>query len=156
MAETVLKEESIEAVSDLRGQQSSLTSRVSRAGLCPEDLIAIVDTREQTALNLAPLQTVSGTLATGDCSLHGLEHVIAIERKSLADLITCIGPQRRRFDREVRRLLAYLVRALVVEAAWSDLELGDWRGQVTPAAAVGSSLGWVAAGLPVLMAGDQY
>lgn len=126
-----------------------------RAELCPEDLTAIVDTREQAPLNLAPLQTVSGALPTGDYSLRGLEHVIAIERKSLADLITCIGPRRRRFDREVRRLLAYPARALVVEAAWSDLELGDWRGQITPAAAVGSCLGWIAAGLPVVMAGDH-
>jgi len=125
------------------------------AALRPEELTAIVDTRERAPLDLAPLQTVSAALPTGDYSLRGLEHVVAVERKGLTDLITCVGPQRRRFEREVRRLLAYPVRALVVEAEWSDLELGHWRGQVTPAAAVGSCLGWVAAGLPVLMAGDH-
>jgi hypothetical protein len=35
-----------------------------------------------------------------------LEHVVAIERKSLGDLIGCIGVERERFDRVVQRLLA--------------------------------------------------
>jgi hypothetical protein len=35
------------------------------------------------------------------------------------------------------------------------LERGDWRSQVTPTAAVGSVLGWVAMGLPIIMAGDH-
>lgn len=53
------------------------------------------------------------------------------------------------------RLLAYPVRALVIEASWADLERGDWRSKVTSAAAIGSVLGWIAAGVPVVMAGDH-
>ena len=85
----------------------------------------------------------------------GLERVVAVERKSLGDLLACIGQERDRFDREVQRLLAYPTRALVIEATWPDLEQGEWRSQVTPQAAVGSVLGWVAMGLPVVMAGDH-
>ncbi len=126
-----------------------------RAELKPEQVTAVIDTREQMPLNLAPLQTVAGTLTTGDYSVRGLEAVAAIERKSLSDLLSCVGSDRQRFDREVMRLLAYPVRALVVEASWPDLEQGEWRSKVTPAAAVGSVLGWIAAGLPVVMAGTH-
>jgi len=125
------------------------------AELKPEAVTAIVDTREQRPLDLAPLATEAGTLTTGDYSVKGLEAIVAVERKSLGDLLSCIGTERERFEREVQRLLAYPVRALVVEATWPAIEAGGWRSKVTPAAAVGSLLGWVAAGLPVVMAGDH-
>ncbi len=125
------------------------------AELKPEAVTAIVDTREQLPLDLTPLHTVAGTLSTGDYSVQGLEHVVAIERKSLPDLLGCVGQHRERFDREVQRLLAYPTRAIVVEATWADLEAGEWRSQVTPAAAIGSVLGWIAQGVPVVMCGDH-
>jgi DNA excision repair protein ERCC-4 len=125
------------------------------AELRPEQVVAIIDTREQLPLDLAPLAVEAGTLATGDYSVKGLVDVVAIERKSLADLLGCIGQERERFDREVMRMLAYPCRAIVVEAAWADLEAGGWRSRVTPAAAVGSCLGWIAAGVPMIMAGDH-
>ena len=123
--------------------------------LKPEQITAIVDTREQTPLDLAPLTVEVGTLPTGDYSVKGLVNVIAIERKSLTDLLGCIGQDRERFDREVMRLLAYPVRAIVIEATWQEVEAGQWRSKITPAAAVGSLLGWIAAGVPVVMTGDH-
>jgi uncharacterized protein (DUF433 family) len=60
----------------------------------PEQLIAVIDTREQGPLNLSPLRTVRRTLLTGDYSVRGLESVVAVERKSLADLVACTGLQR--------------------------------------------------------------
>ena len=125
------------------------------ADIKPEQVTVIVDSREQHPLDLHPLTTVAGTLTTGDYSVAGLEHHIAIERKSLPDLLGCVGTSRERFDREVQRLLAYPVRALVVEATWSDIEAGEWRSRITPAAAMGSLLGWMTSGLPVIMAGDH-
>jgi ERCC4-type nuclease len=121
----------------------------------PEQLIVLVDTREQQPLDLSPLQMETASLPTGDYSLRGLESVIAIERKSLPDLLACVGGQRRRFDREVQRLLAYPVRLLVVEATWQQIEAGQWRGKVRTSAVTASILGWMAAGLPVLLAGDR-
>ncbi len=121
----------------------------------PEALVAIVDTREQTPVNLSPLQSIRGTLATGDYSLVGLDSVVAIERKSLGDLLGCIGGSRERFEREIRRLLAYPARGVVVECSWSDIQRGGWRSEVTPAAAVGSILGWQLAGVPFLFVGDH-
>ena len=63
----------------------------------------------------------------------------AVERKSEDDLLCCIGTERARFDREVSRLLAFPVRALVVESTWERIEAGEWRSKITPAAAMGSS-----------------
>jgi len=120
-----------------------------------EQVTTIVDTREQTPLDLAPLQTTAGTLPTGDYSVLGLESIIAIERKSLGDMLACIGGERERFDREVQRLLAYPVRALVIESTWQEFEAGGWRSKVKPTSAIGSLLGWSALGLPVVMAGTH-
>ena len=125
------------------------------AELKPEQVTAVIDTREQIPLGLSPLRTVRDTLVTGDYSVRGLEHVVAIERKSLPDLLGCVGTARERFEREVQRLLAYPVRALVVEGSWLDVEHGEWRTRVTPAAVIGSLLGWIAARLPVVIAGDH-
>jgi ERCC4-type nuclease len=118
-------------------------------------LVAVIDSREQRPLDLSPLRTRVGALATGDYSLRGLESVIAVERKGLADLLACVGQERERFHREVLRLLAYPVRALVIESTWPEIERGRWRSKINPSAALGSILNWVAMGLPVVMASDH-
>ena len=130
------------------------------AKLDPSQVVCIIDSREQNALNLEPLTSVTSTLPTGDYSIRGLEHVVAIERKSLDDLVGCVGRDRERFEREVQRLLAYPVRILVVESSWEAIESHEpinpqWRGKVTREAVLGSLMGWQAAGLSVHMAGDH-
>lgn len=125
------------------------------AKLDPSAVIAIVDSREQNPLDLAPLQVAVDGLDTGDYSIRGLEHVVRVERKSLPDLVACVGRERERFDREVMRLLAYPVRVLVVETTWPELELGQWRGKVTPDQVIGSLLGWQGHGLAVHCVGDH-
>ena len=120
--------------------------------ISPKQITAVIDTREQRPLDLAPLQTERAALATGDYALGGgLEHLAAIERKSLPDLLACVGRDRGRFDREVQRLLAYPVRALVVESSWAAIEMGQWRSKLKSSCVIGSLLGWQAKGLPVLM-----
>jgi DNA excision repair protein ERCC-4 len=123
---------------------------MSHKDLRPEDLIALIDTREQAPLNLAPLRVEKATLQAGDYSVKGLSNEIAIERKSLPDMIMCVGRERERFEREIQRLLAYETRAIVVEATWSQLQMPNWRGQITPAQAQGAVLGWIASGIPIL------
>ena len=130
------------------------------ACLAPENVVAICDTREQTPFNLSPLRLERGTLDTGDYALASCPDICRIERKSLADLVGCVGSDRRRFEREVQRLLAYPVRILVVEATWGQIESHEsecpqWFGKVTKESVIGSLLGWQAAGLSVHMAGDH-
>lgn len=126
-----------------------------RKTIDPPQIVCICDTREQTPLDVAPLQMKRGTLPTGDYSAEGFEHYIAIERKSLSDLVGCIGKERERFEKEVQRLLAYPVRALVVEANWTSIEAKAYRGEVHPNAVMGSLMGWIAQGLPVILIGDH-
>lgn len=121
------------------------------AEIPPEAITAVIDTREQLPLDLAPLRVERGTLATGDYSVRGLENVIAIERKSLDDFLSCCGGERERVEACVQRMLGYPVRALVIESGWQALERGEWRSKITTAQAVGSALGWIAAGLPIVM-----
>lgn len=123
--------------------------------LKPSQITAIIDTREQLPLDLSPLATKVGTLVTGDYSVAGLENHVAIERKSLPDLLACCGRERDRFDREVQRLLAYPVRVLVIESRWAEIERGEWRSQLKPQHVVGSLVGWITSGLPVILADDH-
>ena len=116
-------------------------------------VVALIDTREQTPLTLPGLRTEPGTLATGDYSVKGLEHYIAIERKSLPDLLACCGRERERFERELQRLMAYPVRALVIEAGWEAIELGEWRSQLTPKQVGASLISWQVQGIPVMLCG---
>jgi len=128
---------------------------MARAELRVEDLTAICDTREQTPLDLAPMLMRRAGLYTGDYSVAGLESVISVERKSLPDLLACVGVERERFDKEMQRILAYPHKMLVVEATWADIRAGQWRSQVTPAAVSGSLLGWMARGIPIFFAADH-
>jgi DNA excision repair protein ERCC-4 len=122
---------------------------MARRELEPGDVTAVIDTREQTPFDLSPLRSVPGSLTTGDYTVVGLEDEIAVERKSLPDLVACCGRERDRFEAEVRRLLAFPSRLLIIEATWGAIELGQWRGKVTPATVTGSLLGWAAMGLPI-------
>ncbi len=127
-------------------------------------LTAIIDTREQLPLDLKwrngqQLNSIRGTLKTGDYSLLGHTEPgpggIAIERKALGDLMGCISASRERFERELERMLLFPVRCVVVEASWSDLEVGDYRAKVHPSAAIGSVLSWISRGIPFIMAGNR-
>ncbi len=125
------------------------------AELKPEQLTAIVDTREQLPLNLDPLQVTEDTLTTGDYSLVGLEHLIAIERKSLPDLIGCCGRERERFERELQRLQAYPTACLVIESSWAEIDRGQWRSKIKVATVRNSLISWTSRGLPIALVDDH-
>lgn len=119
----------------------------------PEDVTAVIDTREQTPWDLSPLRTTTGTLQTGDYGLLHLPDACALERKSLDDLLCVVGSERERFERELDRLRAFPCRALIVESTWATIEMGQWsRSKLKPQQVLGSLLGWIESGIPVLMA----
>ena len=118
--------------------------------------VVIVDSREQNAFVFMNLPSEPGTLDTGDYSVQGLTHLVAVERKSLDDLLACIGRERDRFKRELQRLRAYRFRALIVECDYSDLERGEWRSQLKPPHVLGSLSAWQAQySLPVMLCGSH-
>jgi DNA excision repair protein ERCC-4 len=126
---------------------------MARKELKIEDLTAVVDTREQTPLNLFPMTEIRAGLQTGDYSLAGLERLIAVERKSPSDFLGCVGQDRERFDRELERIVAYRYRALVIECTYEELRSGSpavyGRSRVTPQAAVACAVRWAARGVHV-------
>ena len=124
-------------------------------------MVVIQDSREQLPFTFeheryADVQIQSGTLNIGDYSLRGLEDKVAVERKSLPDLVQCLGRERERFERELQRGMALDAFTVVVEASWSDLASGNFRSRINPHAACQSVLAFMARyRMPFLFAGSR-
>jgi len=117
--------------------------------------IILIDTREQAPFAFS-LPTEAATLDTGDYSVKGLQHLIAVERKSLDDLLACCGRERDRFKRELQRLQAYWFRLLVIESDATTLEAGRWRSKLHSSHTLGSLAAWSAQfTLPIWLGGDH-
>ena len=117
---------------------------------------AIIDSREQLPFDFENLPSEIGTLDTGDYTICGMEHLVAVERKSLPDLLMCIGRERDRFRRELQRLQAYKFRFLVIESTVAEIEDGQWRSQILPSHVLGSLAAWTAQyELPIWLSGNH-
>lgn len=123
--------------------------------LTPADIVAVFDSREQLPYVLDPIRSERGSLPTGDYSLKGFENYIAIERKSLPDIVSCCGYERERFEREMVRLKAYPVQALIIESTWEEVLAGGWKSKIHPNSVYGSLIGWLERGINVVMAGSR-
>ncbi len=110
--------------------------------------IALVDTREQDPF---PLQInhpnwIGGerrvALKTGDYTVEGMESLLCLERKSLADLVACTVTDRRRFLTVCARLARFPWKAILIEAALEDIKEGfesfDIPSEVHPNAVCGT------------------
>lgn len=120
----------------------------------------LVDTREQRPFTFEheryDVQIQPGALSVGDYSLHGLTDKVAVERKSLPDLVQCLGRERERFERELQRGAALDAFAVVVEAGWADLAGGNFRNKLNPHAACQSVLAFMSRyRVPFLFAGSR-
>lgn len=97
--------------------------------------LIVIDTREQTPLPFRRLPSCPGTLQTGDYSAFGLETLLAIERKSIPDLVACcVGENRERFERELHRLRGFRFKRLLVVGARAEIDQHRYRSNVRPAA----------------------
>jgi len=89
--------------------------------------VVLVDTREQLPFDFSRFPNwIDGVkrqkLDAGDYSIQGMENVLALERKSLSDLITTLIQQRQRFFKMCEQLAQYRWRALLVEASYKDIK----------------------------------
>ena len=102
----------------------------------------VCDSREQAPFRFEGLPVVleAGTLEAGDYSLHGFERRVAVERKSLPDLVACLSGERERFARELARLRGFDAAAVVVEQPQSVLRLGQYRSTMSAVSAWQSCL----------------
>ncbi len=97
--------------------------------------VIIVDTREQDPLPFSRLRTQSGILITGDYSVAGLENLFAIERKTIADLVSCCtGQNRERFERELHRLRGFRFKRLIIVGTEEQILRGNFQSNIKPKA----------------------
>lgn len=111
-----------------------------------DDLIVLVDSREQKPLRFRSLRSERATLKSGDYSVRGpgfdLRDTVLIERKSVADLVSSLGTGRARFEREMERLARVRWRYLVIEGEWRELAAGTRFSGLTPKQIVSPMLAW--------------
>ena len=106
----------------------------------------IIDTREQLPYAFTGYSTKRATLSTGDYSLEGYEHRIAIERKEKSDAWGVIGSGRNRFERELKRLAALERAAIVIECSLAQFACPPPHiEKVDARMAVGSFISWMVA-----------
>jgi DNA excision repair protein ERCC-4 len=109
-------------------------------------LVILVDTREQMPLLFRGFATERATLATGDyscvCDGVDLRAIVSVERKSVSDLLGCVGSQRERFERELERLSRIRYRALVIEGSLIEVVDATVGRRLTPNQVLGSVLAW--------------
>lgn len=104
----------------------------------------IVDTREQTPFVFEGYETMRAPLKSGDYSLEGYGHRIAVERKNHSDAWGCLTAGRQRFERCMERL-GQLERAMVViESPQREFVVPPRQVQrVNAATAMGSYISWM-------------
>jgi DNA excision repair protein ERCC-4 len=119
----------------------------------------IVDSREQLPFYFDKYEcsTCRTALPAGDYSLVGFEDRIAIERKSLDDLVGCLmGADRERFERELCKAKSYDFFAVVVEASMEDLANGRYRSKMKAHSALQSVTAMtVRHRIPFMFAGNR-
>ena len=135
--------------------------RSSPAGQCkakcpPEkrELVIAVDTREQKPYPFPGCQVK--TLTTGDYSIVGLEHQIALERKTKEDAYASLGRGRQRFKRELERLSTFDYAAIVIESSLPEFLHPPRFSRLKPKSAINTLISWaVKYRVGVFFAGDR-
>jgi ERCC4-type nuclease len=117
----------------------------------------IVDTREPWPhpwrAYLPPTVTMTrATLSTGDFTLTEHFEDVAVERKTVSDLLTCIGTDRDRFERELQRAADLAAFCVVVEGSLPDLL--RQRREIHPNAIMGTLAAWTRRHCPIVFAGS--
>jgi ERCC4-type nuclease len=90
-------------------------------------------------LQFTRLDAVRASLTSGDYSVLGLEHLFAIERKSIPDLVACCcSGERERFERELHRLRGFRFARLLIVGERVQIEEGEYRSQARPKSVLNS------------------
>lgn len=115
----------------------------------------IIDSREQCPFVFSRLPSIRGCLQTGDYSFLGGQELFAVERKSIADLITCVmGENRERLERELHRLRGFRFARLLVVGDQGQITRQEYRSNVSPRSILNSLHAWEARYIPVVWTPD--
>jgi len=111
-------------------------------------MILIADSREQHVFefdhpryeNVAV--KVAG-LKTGDYSIEGMESMVAVERKSMPDLLGSISTGRQRFENELERALDIKSFMVVIEEPFRNLGCNEYQSRMNRGAAIQTIFSWM-------------
>lgn len=109
--------------------------------LRPELVRIIQDSREQTPFCLDPHPVEIDSLASGDYVLAAAIDYAVIERKTVPDLLSCLGHGRNRFESVLLRVGAFPRAVVLVEGTYKEF-LEDTRSKIKPEARAGSIAAW--------------
>ncbi|TSA06552.1 MAG: hypothetical protein D4R73_11100 [Deltaproteobacteria bacterium] len=119
----------------------------------------LVDNREQAPFTFKGYEAhpEPATLAVGDYSLPGFTDRVAIERKELNDLVSCLmNGNRERFEKELTKGRHFELFAVVVEGSLADVSQGNYRSEMKPHVALQSLLAFqVRYRLSIIWAGNR-
>ena len=103
-------------------------------------ITVVVDTREQEpyTFDSEGVTATRRALPAGDYSLDGWEDQVAVERKTLEDLVSTVIRSRKRFRTELKRLADFKAACIVVEANLADILARSYRSGAHPNAVLGS------------------
>ena len=118
----------------------------------------IVDTREKKPYQFDPrfVRVTRGALPAGDYSLAGYECRVAVERKTLSDIVRSVIHDRDRFEREIVKLKEYDSAFVLIEAELRDVIEGRYRSYAHPNAVIGSAIAlYVDHGIPFIFGSNR-
>jgi DNA excision repair protein ERCC-4 len=119
--------------------------------------VLVQDSREQAGYGpLFDSPYVVEGLPTGDYSVAGLQDRIAIERKSISDLVSSLTHGRERFERELARARPYHYFAVVIEGSAGTILRGEYdRSLANPKAVWESVCAFSVRYCPFVFLGDR-
>lgn len=118
----------------------------------------LIDTREQRPweFDAGLFSAERATLRTGDYTVAGLEDRLCIERKALGDFVGTVIQDWIRFRKELYRMAAFDVAAVIVEADWQDVFERRYESEADPLSVVGRADSiFLDHGVPVLFWGTR-
>jgi ERCC4-type nuclease len=100
---------------------------ITRSAGIPKPVV-VINTREQEPFPLYANHPnwidgeTRNALETGDYTIQGMEHLLALERKRLADIFACTVTDRAGFIAECERLSHFRWKAILIESTFEDLK----------------------------------
>ena len=102
------------------------------------------------------VRVIRGTLEMGDIAIAALPYGVCVERKTIPDLYGCIGQERERFERELKR--GRHIGRLIVVCEGSTADLLDYAvkrgGLLSEASIIGSLAAFQCRFAPFFFAGS--
>ena len=114
--------------------------------------LVIRDTREQKPWDFPGYRIKDKELKIGDYTFNGYSKLIVVERKSLADYLSCLSKWAKWRDSQLLNLRKVKHRIIIVEG---DPSIVRWGKYSSPQTAISGAIEAILDDVPVLFAGTR-